>query len=427
LDNIAPTERKVYLALAEIWDPTTAKQVASVARLDVNKTSAILGRLEQEGRVARERHSGRKKLYKIAERMYNIYYLMRRQNHPSNRIKPFVQFIVHFYGPEEQVAILKTMAGEACNGDSQLRDNICLAFGEIFKNLGDFNLKSQLLESIPESFLNLPESITNLSGLIKDEITQELNNILAVLFKAVADNDIDTIKQVKRRYLAIYDYFIDRDIKWSILGFINYKVNENEEAIICLKKAIEYSPNDMHDLRLLATCYERTDNWLNAKTIYSRLIQIDPDNAVYNFNRGTCNFYLGEYHEAENDFDNAINKNLKNKIDAFWGLALIKLINKDDKGAIKNLEKALSNYDCTDTDCSIIINLLFTRFAALGYSKELSEILERSPAKEYLQPLAVALMMYLGEPVIVADEILEVAKDVVKKIEEEAKRIAEKK
>jgi hypothetical protein len=74
----------------------------------------------------------------------------------------------------------------------------------------------------------------------------------------------------------------------------------------------------------------------------------------------------------------------------------------------------------------LVIVTLFMKLAACGSSKELSEMLENSEVKEYLQPLAVALKMYQGEKVIVADEILEVAEDVVKKIEEEAKRIGKK-
>ena len=51
LDNLAPVERKVYLALAELWDPSTARDIAQAARLDSSKTSSLLTRLVGRGAV----------------------------------------------------------------------------------------------------------------------------------------------------------------------------------------------------------------------------------------------------------------------------------------------------------------------------------------------------------------------------------------
>jgi ABC-type iron transport system FetAB ATPase subunit len=99
LDNMAPTERKVYLALAELWSLSTAKEVAEAARLDVNTTSALLKRLASRGKVLVEERGKRKRWYRISEGIYNIYYLMRRRGGPSARVKAAVRFMVGLYGP----------------------------------------------------------------------------------------------------------------------------------------------------------------------------------------------------------------------------------------------------------------------------------------------------------------------------------------
>ncbi len=52
LDALPPIERKVYLALAELWDPSMAREVAVAARMDVNRTSSLLLRLVDRGAVA---------------------------------------------------------------------------------------------------------------------------------------------------------------------------------------------------------------------------------------------------------------------------------------------------------------------------------------------------------------------------------------
>jgi hypothetical protein len=58
----------------------------------------------------------------------------------------------------------------------------------------------------------------------------------------------------------------------------------------------------------------------------------------------------------------------------------------------------------------------FVEAAAAGYAAETQKRIQTSPSAEILEPMAVALQMYLGEQVDVALEIQEVAKDVVKRI-----------
>lgn len=113
LDNLAAVERKAYLALAELWDPATAREVAQAARLDVNKTSALLARLTRRGAVCVSDQQGRTKRYQLAERMYNIYYLMRRRGGPPRRVKALVNFMVSFYGSEQPLAVVRSLGEEA--------------------------------------------------------------------------------------------------------------------------------------------------------------------------------------------------------------------------------------------------------------------------------------------------------------------------
>ena len=61
---------------------------------------------------------------------------------------------------------------------------------------------------------------------------------------------------------------------------------------------------------------------------------------------------------------------------------------------------------------------LFVGLAASGFAKEALGILANSSAERYLEPLVVGLKLFMGEDVQTAIEILEVAKDVVRKIEE---------
>jgi DNA polymerase III delta prime subunit len=101
LDALAPTERKVYLALTELWEPSTARDVAQAARLDVSKTSAFLNRLVERGAVVVTDQQGRKKWYQVAERMYNIYCLLRRKGGATSRLRAVVGFMAAMYQAAE--------------------------------------------------------------------------------------------------------------------------------------------------------------------------------------------------------------------------------------------------------------------------------------------------------------------------------------
>ncbi|ACD89793.1 pentatricopeptide repeat containing protein [Chlorobium limicola DSM 245] len=152
LDNMAPTERKVYLALAELWNPSTAKEIAEVARLDVNTTSALLKRLASRGKVIVEEAGKRKRWYSISEGIYNIYYLMRRRGGPSARVKAAVRFMVSLY---EAVSAARLVLEESCSlKPGECRDHIT-ALAEIYRTAQSIQ-RIEIAKSIPSAVFDSP-------------------------------------------------------------------------------------------------------------------------------------------------------------------------------------------------------------------------------------------------------------------------------
>lgn len=112
----SPEMRRTFLALAELWAPATARQIAEATRADVSKASMLLGRLVDQGRVEVVR-DGKTKTYQITERLYNIYYLMRRHGVHQVRLGYLVDFMAMFLEPRPD--ILARFAGEACGEDGE--------------------------------------------------------------------------------------------------------------------------------------------------------------------------------------------------------------------------------------------------------------------------------------------------------------------
>ena len=107
LEHLPPQERRVYLALARLWKPATTKEVAELARLDTNKCSSLLKRLTDRGDVAVEGGTPRRRQFYLTERLYNIYYLLRRGGGTERVVEALIDFMVSCYSPTELWDIVK--------------------------------------------------------------------------------------------------------------------------------------------------------------------------------------------------------------------------------------------------------------------------------------------------------------------------------
>ena len=112
LESLPAQERRVYLALAELWKPATAREVAERARTETSKCSAQLRRLMGRGVVSDAGGTDRRKQYYVSERLYNIYYLLRRSRGMDSLVGALVQFMDAYYSPTELQEIVDEMVAE---------------------------------------------------------------------------------------------------------------------------------------------------------------------------------------------------------------------------------------------------------------------------------------------------------------------------
>jgi hypothetical protein len=112
IEALSGHQRRVFLALAALWRPATTSQVAAEARLQSNLVSSELHRLSITGRVEVVPGSGRGKRYQVSERLYNIYYLLRRGGPSDARVRALVDFIAVFYAPDELTTLVGRLREE---------------------------------------------------------------------------------------------------------------------------------------------------------------------------------------------------------------------------------------------------------------------------------------------------------------------------
>ncbi|WP_437586229.1 AAA family ATPase [Sorangium sp. So ce1000] len=147
LESLPATERKVYVMLADLWAPSTAREVAEAARMEVNQASALLHRLVGRGAVVEE-GQGRRLRYRLSERLYNIYHLLRRRGAGAARVRAVVDFMIHLYEGDGLVGLLGRIAEEAKElGPENRRDHFDVMEG-ILRRVRDSKLRSIIVESL---------------------------------------------------------------------------------------------------------------------------------------------------------------------------------------------------------------------------------------------------------------------------------------
>ena len=112
LEGFAKTERRVYLALIDLWQPSTTKEIASRARIEIRAVSTLLGRLVERGVVVVE-GNGRKRFYAATQRLYGIYYKLRRERDEAAIVRNLIHFMAVFYTDEELSQIGERLSWEA--------------------------------------------------------------------------------------------------------------------------------------------------------------------------------------------------------------------------------------------------------------------------------------------------------------------------
>ena len=115
LDSLPKTERRVYVALIDLWQPSTAGEIAARARMDIRKVSTSLGRLVNRGAISTSGR-GNKRRYAATQRLYSIYYKLRREHNESAIVRSLVRFIIVFYRGNEAKKILdKALTDQAAS------------------------------------------------------------------------------------------------------------------------------------------------------------------------------------------------------------------------------------------------------------------------------------------------------------------------
>ncbi len=155
VEALPKESRKIFVTLADLWSPATARQVADQMRGDVRAVSAQLGRLEQQGIVEVARRVDKTMMYQVSERMYNLYRLLRSRG--SARVRAVVEFIVRYYDQDGMQRFLASLASETCDLGLDRREDHVLAYCGIMRRIPDCEQRNAALNDAPAQFREIPD------------------------------------------------------------------------------------------------------------------------------------------------------------------------------------------------------------------------------------------------------------------------------
>ena len=407
IEALPPQERRVYLALARLWKPATAKEVASQARVNVNKCSAQLGRLVDRGAVSIEDGAKRRRTYYVAERMYNIYYLLRRPGAESHVVDALVRFMAIYYSPDELVNIGIGMAEGLDRNDARLLDIQATAFRQLLA-----------LPELDDLVVNLltQDAVIGAFGSVQEPYIVEAM-VYALIVKAKTMENEQLLEEA-------LDCWAEAIRMADDVGGDNLIV---AKGIATLNKILLLKKMDRYDeaVETVAVNYFARDQRIDvdmADAIVKGNLGVDdvsalPVGIVY---RAFTLLTFGNVEAAMSEINSALRRLEKATDDNDRSLRGLAIVMKGLLGATmgRTIEKTDAENLLSDIADQLLtispthsMHILLQYFATIEPAEALA-LIERTGAIDPLQPIVVALRRELGQNPSVARELDEVSKDV---------------
>ncbi|MBD2699415.1 ATP-binding protein [Spirosoma sp. BT702] len=102
LDDLPAQQQKIVAALAQAWDAASAKELAQVVRLESKVVSAQLKQLIDNNVVEKVETKTKNHLYRLDERFFNIWYLMRFGRKTDQRVLWLIRFFETMFAGDEE-------------------------------------------------------------------------------------------------------------------------------------------------------------------------------------------------------------------------------------------------------------------------------------------------------------------------------------
>ena len=362
LEQLSDQSQVIVGAIARQWAPITRVQIADHAHINSSSIPAPLNRMKDIGLIEETQlFNSKKPGYQIAERFFNIWYLMRfTTRRRRSGLICLARFLELFHTPEERLSSARSLAQRVKLSDGNIKYALALA-QSIEGSVESLQLdkhaqlelyrRHQVERTDISAILDLREIDTDvkrfhrmLLGLSKPRSTlaRKFGVSATTWFTEVVDEnsmsfltDLDFTKKIlldtpSQNHFGVAVSFIDciestdnketalrlaseiddqHPAPWNGFGYLyQLDLKRYDEAEVAYRKAIELDPNWASPWNALGHLY-RYDlkRYDEAEAAYRKAIELDPDWASpWNGLGDLYQDYLKRYDEAEAAYRKAI-------------------------------------------------------------------------------------------------------------------------
>ncbi len=404
MDDLPPVLQDIVHTLALNWDGMLTKDIAIKTKLESKEASSQLKQLEKY-RIVESVSIGKNKIYKIEERFFNIWYLMRfGRKKDRNRVEWLVKFLSTWYTPNELEDKCTQLISSMQNG--KIKEHYLYNMQEALSYTGKLSTGSEHLLK-----LNTKKYFEKLkSDYTKDISSSDLEVLTEALRFYIANNFNGAINILKKSQKS--SGYIQR-----LLGACYHSQCKYEKAEECYLQAINGGDNSI--LKILGNLYKNKKEYKKAEEYYLRAIESGDNSALNSLSR----FYFLQSQNLVAALD-TIEKsyNLGKDFYNTHIFATILLWNEEFAKSYEKFSEWLEydNNEHSIEDISIYIILLIAK-GQYYKAKEFFEI-EKYKLKDKAKPIWYALMTLMqkefpNEIKLMGSELTQSVNDVLKTIE----------
>jgi len=297
MDDLPDTLQEITHTIAMNWDGMLTKEIAKKTRLESKVVSAQLKQLETKYGLVESISIGKNKIYKIEERFFNIWYLMRfGRKKDRQKIEWLVKFLVSWCSHEELEDRADRFIRAVKKGE--IKESYAYHMCEALSYAGLSEATEHNMKQGVKDYLKGLDS--NLVGEVSDS-DREIREKAITLYQG---NHIDEaikllVKSQKNSSVVLY-----------MLGFLYQEQKEYSKAEGCYLQAIE-SGND-NALNNLGNLYAEQKEHNKAEAFYLKALESGDKNALNNL--GNLYAEQKEYSKAQAFYLKAIESGNNNAL-----------------------------------------------------------------------------------------------------------------
>ncbi|WP_219702781.1 ATP-binding protein [Marinomonas lutimaris] len=447
MDDLSKQQKPIVHAIAKHWDAISVKEIAQKTRIDSKTISAQLSQLQKQWIVEKIPTDNKNHLYRIQERFFNIWYLMRYgRRRDKNKLLWLTRFI-EMWCTQEDLTHRVAQFSVGLSQDAYLPGTLAYTSALLACKNISINEK-ELIYQQAHNFFQQQDDTSFLNSLPEIELDEYIEQAFTYAEKeefthAIIYFEKAASKGVFVAYIAIgvtYQYKL-RDLQLAEESFLNAANNEVIEAYKYLGelyeneledflkaeqsylRAIEHGDNKAY-FQLGGLYIDKLEDLSKAEEVLLKAIEYG-DNRAYVSIAGL--YFLQALNDKKEQAFNYAKQGVSYSEDYInlYFLASISLWNNELDTAIKVTEKIFNNdtWSKTFKESANGMAALFALFLAKKQTHFVAKWLKKLELTEQLKPIYYAVMFlmkdeYPNEYLRMGSELEETVKEILARVDE---------